>query len=36
MDPSKIPFNAVIVGPTYSGKTKYIVDQLRGPFRGKV
>ena len=35
MDPSKIPFNALIVGPTNSGKTKYLVDQLRGPFRGK-
>ena len=35
MDPSKIPFNALIVGPTSSGKTKYLVDQLRGPFRGK-
>ena len=35
MNPSKIPFNALIVGPTNSGKTKYLVDQLRGPFRGK-
>ena len=35
MDPSKIPFNALIGGPTNSGKTKYLVDQLRGPFRGK-
>ena len=32
MDPSKIPFNALIVGRK---KTKYLVDQLRGPFRGK-
>lgn len=35
MDPAKIPFNAPIAGPTNSGKTKYLVDQLRGPFRGK-
>ena len=35
MDPSKIPFNALIVGPTNSGKTKYVVDQIYGPFRGK-
>ena len=35
MDPEKIPFNALIVGPTNCGKTKYIVNQLCGPFRGK-
>ena len=35
MDPSKIPFNALIVGPTNSGKSKYVVDQIYGPFRGK-
>jgi hypothetical protein len=35
MDPSKIPFNALIVGPTNSGKSKFVVDQLFGPFRGK-
>ena len=35
MDPSKIPFNALIVGPTNSGKTQYLLSQLRGPFRGK-
>ena len=36
MDPDQIPFNALFVGPTNSGKTKYLVDQLSsGPFRGK-
>ncbi len=35
MDPKHIPFNALIVGPTASGKSRYLVDQLRGPFKGK-
>ena len=35
MDPKKLPFNALIVGPTNSGKTQYLLNQLRGPFRGK-
>ena len=30
-----IPFNALIVGPTNSGKTKFLVNQLCGPFNGK-
>lgn len=35
MDPSKIPFNALIVGPPNSGKTQHLVNQLHGPFGGK-
>ena len=35
MDPVKIPFNALIVGPTNSGKTQFLVNQLCGPFNGK-
>ena len=35
MDPNKIPLNALIVGPTNSGKTQCLVNQLQGPFRGK-
>ena len=35
MDPSKIPFNALIVGPTNSGKSSFVVDQIYGPFRRK-
>ena len=35
MDPSKIPFNALIVGPTNSGKSMFVVDQIYGPFRDK-
>ena len=32
MDPSKIPFNALIVGPTNSGKSRFVVDQIYSPF----
>ena len=32
MDPNNILFKALIVGPTSSGKTQYLVNQLRGPF----
>ena len=35
MDQKKLPFNALIVGPTNSGKTQYLLNQLRGSFRGK-
>ena len=34
MDPEKIPFNALVVGPTNCGKTRYVVEQLLGPYRG--
>lgn len=35
MDPSNIPFKALIVGPTKSGKSRFIVQQITGPFRFK-
>ena len=35
MDPDIIPFNALIVGPTNSGTTQFLVNQLCGPFRSK-
>ena len=35
MDPENIPFNALIVGPTNSGKTRFFVNQIFGPFKGK-
>jgi len=34
MDPNKIPFNSLIVGPANSGKSRFVVDQIYGPFRG--
>ena len=35
MDPYNILFNALIVGPTNSGKTQFLVNQLCAPFNGK-
>ena len=29
----KIPFNCIITAPTNSGKTRYLIDKLRGSFR---
>ena len=29
-----IPFNCIITGPTNCGKTQYLVEQLRGHYRG--
>jgi len=36
MVPSKIPFNTLIVGPMNSGKSRFVVDQIYGPFRFKL
>jgi len=35
MDLGKIPFNTLIVGPTNSGKSRFVVDQIYGPLCGK-
>ena len=29
----KIPFNCIITAPTNGGKTKYLIDKLRGSIR---
>ena len=31
----KMPFNCIITGPTNCGKTRFLIDKLRGPFRKK-
>ena len=35
MDPGNISFNALIVGPTNSAKTQFLVNQLHGRFKGR-
>ena len=35
MDPGNIPFSALIVGLTNSGKMQFLMNQLCGPFCGK-
>ena len=35
MNPSNIPFNALIVGPTNSGKSKFVVNHIYGHISGK-
>ena len=35
MNPGNIPFNVLVVGPSNSGKSKFVVDPLYAPFRGK-
>ena len=29
----KIPFHCIIVGPSNFGKTQFLVEKLRGPFK---
>ena len=33
MEKLKVPFHCTITGPTNCGKTKYLIEQLRGPFK---
>ena len=32
MEELKLPFHCIITGPTNCGKTKYLIEQFRGPF----
>ena len=32
MEELKVPFHCIITGPTNCGKTKYLIEQLRGLF----
>ena len=33
MEELKVPFHCIITGPTNCSKTKYLIEQLRGPFK---
>ena len=33
MEELKVPYHYIITGPTNCGKTKYLIEQLRGPFK---
>ena len=33
MEELKVPFHCIITGATNCGKTKYLIEQLRGPFK---
>ena len=35
MDSTKLPFNAIIVGPTNSCKSRFVANQIYGPFRSR-
>ena len=35
MDPGNIPFHTLIMGPSNSGKTQFLVNQLCGHFCGR-
>ena len=33
MEKLSVPFHCIITGPTNCGKTRYLIEQLRGPFK---
>ena len=33
MEELKVPFHCIITGPLNCGKTKYLIELLRGPFK---